>query len=86
MKLLFFLVCNSDLLNNDQSNLTKSETEQFLTIFNIPTCKCSTNIQNLPVDDSITCISLDHDSSLDKKKRKQTPIKCIVLTSIPITD
>ncbi len=76
---------------NDEHDLTKSETERFLTTLNIPTCKCSTkklrtintNVEHSSVDDSITCISLDNDSSigssLHKKKTKPTSIKCIII-------
>ncbi len=74
----------------DQNDLTKSETERFLTSLHLPTCKCSTmelqtrntNAKQPSIDDNITCISFDNDSSsssFNKKKTKQTSIKCIVL-------
>lgn len=101
----YFLGCNIKLDNdtnekylektsvnvNDEYDLTKSETERFLTTFNIPTCKCSTkklqtintNVEHSSVDDSITCISFDNDSSicssLHKKKTKPISIKCIII-------
>ncbi|CAF2467940.1 unnamed protein product [Rotaria sp. Silwood2] len=79
----------SSLTMNDEYELTKSETERFLTKLNIPTCKCSTkklktlntNIKHSSMDDNITRISLDNDSSIcssslsNKKKIKQTSIK-----------
>ncbi|CAF0938254.1 unnamed protein product [Rotaria sp. Silwood1] len=85
----------SSLPMNDEYELTKSETERFLTKLNIPTCKCSTtklqtintNIKHSSIDDNITCISIDNDSLIgsasssisNKKKTKQTSIKCIVI-------
>jgi hypothetical protein len=76
------------------NELTKSITERFLTTLNIPTCKCSTeklhatntNVKYSSMNDNITCISLDDNSSipssplsLDKKKIKQTLIKCMII-------
>jgi len=101
----YFLACSIKLDNdtnekclekisingNDEHDLTKSETERFLTTLNIPTCKCSTkklqtintNVEHQSIDDSITCISFDNDSSigssLHKNKTKPTSIKCIII-------
>lgn len=114
MKLLLFLACHiklnddtneiclekSSLNKNNENDLTKSETERFLTTFNIPTCKCSTkklqtkntNVKHLSIDDNITCISLNNDSSiglfpssLNKKKTKQISIKGIVIFNEDLT-
>ena len=83
----------SGLTMKVKHELTKSETERFLTTLNIPTCKCSTikqqpintNAKHSSLDDSITCISFDNDSSINsfssashKKKTKSISIKRIV--------
>lgn len=86
-----FLACNiklnkdieeSDLTINIKHQLTKSETERFLTTLNIPTCKCSTIKQkpiNTNIDDTITCISIDNNSSSStEKKIKPISIKRII--------
>ncbi|CAF4133109.1 unnamed protein product, partial [Rotaria sordida] len=77
----------SSLIMNNEYDLTKSETERFLTKLNIPTCKCSTtklktintNIKysSIDDDDNIIRISLDNDSSSssNKKKTNATSIK-----------
>jgi hypothetical protein len=84
----------SFLTIDNKHELTKSITERFLTTLNIPTCKCSTeklhamntNVKYSSMNDNITCISLDDNSSitssplsLDKKKIKQTSIKCMII-------
>jgi hypothetical protein len=83
---------SSSTMKNDEQELTKSVTERFLTTLNIPTCKCSTtklqttntNLKHSFMDDNITCMSLENDSSISssstskKKKRNPTSIKRIV--------
>ncbi|CAF3287470.1 unnamed protein product [Rotaria socialis] len=74
---------------NDEYELTKSQTERFLTKLSIKTCKCSTTklqtVKSSPVDDSITCISFDNDSSAclssNKNETTQKSIKRIVTFS-----
>ncbi|CAF4285808.1 unnamed protein product, partial [Rotaria magnacalcarata] len=65
------------------------QTERFLTKLSIPTCKCSTTklqtVKSTPVDDGITCISFDNDSttclSSNKNETIQKSIKRIVTFS-----
>ncbi len=81
----FSLECKSSLNQNDEHDLTKSETERFLTSLNLSTCKCfntklptiKTNAKHSLTNDDDNDLSV---TSLNKKKIKRTTIKRMIIS------